>query len=54
MCWTTTNALIIGNNHECLYYYGSSPVRDYRFDQQTVSVITPVMKVKTKELGKSS
>ncbi|GIP55614.1 cache domain-containing sensor histidine kinase [Paenibacillus vini] len=29
-----TNALIIGNNHEYLYYYGSSPVRGYRFDQQ--------------------
>lgn len=29
-----TNALIIGNDHEYLYYYGSSPVRGYRFDQQ--------------------
>lgn len=29
-----TNALIIGNDYEYLYYYGSSPVRGYRFDQQ--------------------
>lgn len=29
-----TNAVIIGNDHEYLYYYGNSPVRGYRFDQQ--------------------
>lgn len=29
-----TNAIIIGNEYEYLYYYGSSPVRGYRFDQQ--------------------
>ncbi|MEK5253285.1 histidine kinase [Paenibacillus sp. FSL F4-0125] len=31
---TITNALVIGDNYEYLYYYGSSPVRGYRFDQQ--------------------